>query len=496
MMKSGKFFAVCICLNLFFYADATAQALKKLKKDIDRIIASPYLENASWGILVKSVKTDSVLYSWNPKKTLIPASNLKIFTSAFALDQLGPDFQYTTRVYLQGRFENDSTFDGNVIIRGMGDPTISGRFQENKVTKILEDWADSIRARKIKIIRGMIIGDDNFFGDDVLGYGWEWNDESYWYSAQISGLSFNDNCVNWYVSPTKAGQPGKIQTVPATSYIKINNRTETVAYESQAQEIDLLRHRSSNEIDAVGKIPLNASTAVGFVTVDNPTLYTAFVFKEILEKKNIHVDSTAQDIDDLKGFSYNPDKDTLVTQVASYTSPKFSEIVKVLNKRSQNLFAELALRTVAAVQKRQGTGDSALALERRFLEKLGIKVRDLVIHDGSGYSRTNQISPDALVTVLRFMRKHPQWKIFNESLPIAGKDGALKHRMIGTVAEDNVHAKTGHVDNVVTISGFLKTLDSEELVFSIMTNNSTIDKLEVEKIQDDILEALANFTRN
>ena len=459
------------------------------------MINQKFLENAFWGIHIQSLKNGEVLYSHHSKKNMIPASNMKIFTSVFALDKLGPDFQYTTGVYLHGKFDNDTVFTGNVIIRGMGDPTISGRFFDNKVTRIPEDWADSLTARKIKVIHGKIIGDDNFFGDDALGKHWEWDEESYWYSAQVSGLSFNDNCVNWYVSPTRVGLPAKIQLVPGTNYVTIDNRTTTVARVSESEDVEFTRGRRSNLIQVTGKIAVTSDTQVGYVTVENPTLFTASVVKDVLQKKGIQVDSEAVDIDSLPYYTYH-DSDSTVIRIASYQSPKLEEILKIVNKRSQNLFAEQLLRTVAAVADSNGTGQHALELEKKFLKQLGIDPVNMYFMDGSGYSRTNLVTPESIVGVLKYIRNHKYWKTFYESLPKAGMERTLNHRMKNTPAEGNVRAKTGTMDNVSTISGFLRTADNEEMVFSILCNNFSIDNLEVQKIQDSILVKLASFTRN
>lgn len=470
-------------------------SLQKFQKEADQLINQKFLENANWGIQVQSLKNGEILYAHHAKKNMIPASNMKIFTSVFALDKLGPDFQYLTKVYLHGRFENDTTFSGNLILRGMGDPTISGRFFENKVTKILEDWADSLAAKKIKIIHGRVIGDDNFFGDDVLGKHWEWDEESYWYSAQVSGLSFNDNCVNWYVTPTRMGQPATIQIVPGTKYVTIDNAITTVAGPSESQEIEFTRQRNTNIIQAKGKIALNSEAQVGFVTVENPALYTATVMKEILHKKGIEVDSESVDIDSLPFYTYR-DSDTTVVRVATYQSPKLEEILKIVNKRSQNLFAEQLLRTVAAIIDSDGTGQKALKLEKEFLKNIGINPDKMYIMDGSGYSRTNLVTPESIVALLKYIRGHKYWNVFYESLPKAGIERTLNHRMNGTPAEGNVRAKTGTLDNVSSISGFVKTADGEELVFSVICNNFNVDNLEIQKVQDSILVKLASFKRN
>ena len=470
-------------------------SVQKFQKETDQLINQKFIENAYWGIEVQSLKNGEILYSHHSKKNMIPASNLKIFTTVFALDKLGPDFQYTTQVYLHGRYENDSTFLGDVIIRGMGDPTISGRFFENKVTKVLDGWTDSLIAKKIKIIHGRVIGDDNFFGDEALGKHWEWDEESYWYSAQVSGLSFNDNCVNWYVSPTQTGQKAKIQLAPGTNYITIQNDITTVANSSESEEIEFTRERSSNFVRATGKIAVNSDVQVGYVTVENPTLYTATVMKELLQRRGIEVDSESADIDNLKSYAYH-DSDSTVTRIATYQSPKLEDILKIVNKRSQNFFAEQLLRTVAAIIDSDGTAATALKSEKEFLKSIGINTDKMYIMDGSGYSRTNLVTPESIVAVLKFIRQHKYWNVFYESLPKAGVERTLNHRMQNTPAEGNVRAKTGTIDNVSTISGFVRTADGEELVFSIMCNNFNVDNLEVQRIQDSILVKLASFSRN
>lgn len=475
-------------------AQAPSGRIIRLQKQIDKLISPYYLENAVWGITVQSLKYDDFLYVRNSNMGLVPASNMKLFTSVFALSRLGPDFEYTTRVYLQGRFVNDTIFDGNVIIRGMGDPTISGRYKEN-VTEILEIWADSLVAQNIKVLKGKVIGDDNYFGDDILGKNWEWDSESYWYSAQISGLSFNDNCLDYFVIPTQVGRLARIRIVPHTSYVKINNRIKTIDSSFTEVKLNFVRRRASNTIDASGHIPFHSDPGSGYVSIDNPTLYTATVFKEILQTKGVAVEQQPFDIDSLKGFSYDTKLDTNIRLVATYTSPQLSEILKVINKNSQNFFAEQVLRTVSAESGGPGTGEHAIEMELEFLDSVGIKTKYITIVDGSGYARTNQVSPMNIIAILRYIRTHKHWRVFYDSLPIAGVDGTLKRRMRNTPAHGNVRAKTGFVDKVRTISGFLRTFDNEPLVFSIMCNNFTVNRLDIEKIQDKILAKLASFSR-
>ncbi len=469
-------------------------SIKKLSRDIQQLLSQYFLENSHWGIGVQSLKTGEWLYSQNHKKNFIPASTQKILTTLFALEHLGSDYRFVTRVYLTGRQDKDSVWTGDVVIRGSGDPSISGRFHDGKVTAILEAWADSLIARSLKIIRGRVIGDDDLFSDEVMGSNWDWDYESDWYSAQISALSFNDNCVDWYVTPMKAGARAKIQVVPNTKYITIDNHLVTVVA-GKKNRIEFDRKRCANRIAASGQIAAGSGVITGSVTIDNPTLYFATVFMETLERKGITVEHGAHDIDDLKNdsVSFNPDSSWI--PVASYQSPKLSELLKVVNKRSQNFYAEQILRAVAAELTGLGDGNTALKRMRPLLTKAGIDTNRIVLRDGSGYAHSNLISPADLISVLSYIRRHEEWKAFRASLPVAGADGTLHYRMKDSEAAGNVRAKTGYIEHARNIAGYVATADGEELLFAILCNHFTVDKLEIEKVQDAILIKLAQFTR-
>lgn len=469
-------------------------SLKKLSRDIQQLLNQYFLENSHWGVGVQSLKTGEWLYSQNHKKNFIPASTQKILTSVFALEHLGSDYRYVTRVYLTGHPENDSVWTGDVIIRGSGDPSISGRFHDGKVTAILESWADSLTARSLKIVRGRLIGDDDLFSGEVMGANWDWDYESDWYSAQISALSFNDNCVDWYVSPVRAGARAKIQIVPNTKYITLDHHLYT-AGTGKSNRIEFDRKRCTNRITAKGQIAAGSGVVTGSVTVDNPTLYFATVFMETLERKGITVEQGAHDIDDLKNDSVAFIPDSSWIPVASFQSPKLSELLKVVNKRSQNFYAEQILRTVAAELTGLGDGNTALKQMRSLLAKAGIDTNRIVLRDGSGYAHSNLVSPADLIAALTYIRRHAEWNAFRASLPVAGADGTLHYRMKNSEAAGNVRAKTGYIEHARNIAGYVTTADGEELVFAIMCNHFTVDKLEIEKVQDAILIKLAQFTR-
>lgn len=519
----------CVSFTLFVSGAAAvaqvADPYDRLKSEIEKLVQSnPNLDNAFWGIAIQSLESGKYIYLENNNKGLVPASNQKLFTTAVALEKLGPDFQYHTDVILSGFFENDSTFVGDVILRGSGDPSISGRFNDGRITETLEAWADSIRAKGISIIEGNIVGDDNVFADEPLGNGWEVSEEPYWYSAQISGLSLNDNCIDISVSPAaKAGDPAIYEITPNTGYVNVTNNIETVAKGTATVPIDFDRKRGTNEITLTGSIAVQSAPYRSWITINNPTLFTATVFREILGGKGVAVAGKAVDIDDLEDYRYaqpvapdsipnltkKPDCDTLPAPgdtllqsgircsypVARFTSLKLGTLIEIVNKNSQNFYAEQIFRTVGRLIDSSGSSDHAARVEREFLkEKVLLNVDKIVISDGSGLSRLNQVSPSDIINLLKHMHRHAHADAFKASLAVAGVDGSLKYRMVGTAAAGNVKAKTGYIDRVRTLSGYVTTQDGEELVFSLMCNGFTVPKHEVEKIQDTICKLLAEFS--
>lgn len=467
-------------------------ATKKLQSELDQIFDDPAFSNAHWGVVIQSLKNGEYFYMKNPHKNFIPASNMKLFTTATALVKLGPDFRYCTKFFANDSITGDSTLHGDLIIAGFGDPTISGRYYQGNITRPLEIWADSLLARNIVAIKGNIIGDDNSFEDEIMGEGWAWDYQSDYYAAQISALSFNDNCVDiYFAAGDSIGERAKYQILPETDFVHIINNVFTVG-NGLDHEITFRRKRGTNNVEIKGSIAINSPPKRDWFSVENPTLFTATVFKKILESKGIEVTGAAKDIDELENYVYQADQTKMLFK---YFSPPLWEIVETINKISQNLYAELLLRTLGS--QFRGTGDARHGIEvvKDFLESIGIDTEHFLMYDGSGLSRLNMITPKQVAKLLRFMRKHEYGDHFYKSLPIAGIDGTIKGRMQRTAAEGNVRAKTGFVGHVRSLSGYVTTADNEELVFSIIANNYSVPTPMANLIQDLVCERLANFSR-
>lgn len=464
---------------------------EKLRYDIAQQFEDSNFVNAHWGVLIKSLKTGEIIYARNEKKMFMPASNMKLFTSSSAMIALGPNYRYTTRLVSNGDVTN-GILNGDLIMVGSGDPTISGRFDSGKVTIIFEQWADSLKALGITQINGNIIGDDNCFDDEYYGAGWSADYETDYYAAQISGLSFNDNCVDFRVVPSATiADVCSLSWSPNTKYVNVINNTKTVAETDSLNDIYFERKRGTNTIYVRGKLSIGKKPIIESVTVENPTIYTVVVLKEVLELKGISVLGAVVDADDFVDTIRYENSN----QLASFTSLPYSEIIKTINKPSQNFYTEQVFRTIGKERYGVGSMENGRAAVYPILLSWGVDTVRLRYADGSGLSRQDLITPSDIVSILSGMSKENSFLPFYESLPIAGIDGTIKNRMKGTNAQGNVHAKTGSIGYVRSLSGYVTSTDGEQFVFSMIANHYTVPTRWAEKIQDAVCVMLAEFKR-
>lgn len=462
--------------------------LREFRAQVNQIINYPAFNPATMGIHVEEYGTNKILYSLNPHKLLIPASNMKLFTTASALAMLGPQYTYQTSLHTDGIVRND-TLLGNLYIRGSGDPTISGRHNNGKPLEIFYRWSDIIKSKGIAVIEGSIIGDDNCFDDIELGYSWGWDDLSYYYAAKINGLSFNDNCVDIFIMPADsiAGK-ARIVAEPVPNYLSISNELVTVSADSQ-NYIDFYRIPGSNEVRIFGTVKLDADTLKDWITIANPTHYFLKAFQHVLDEDGI----TVRDISDIDNTPLQKPSYDRMDTLAVHQSVPMAEIIRTVNKVSQNFYAEQLQKTLGIEQKKEGSTQAGIAAEKDWLAQIGINPEDIFIVDGSGLSRHNMVTAFQVVQVLKAMRQHSDYQIFFDSLPIGGVDGTLKSRLKGSNAQGHVHAKTGYVGHVRALSGYVITKNGREYLFSILVNHYPVPTRMINQMQDAIVTLLYNL---
>ncbi len=463
--------------------------LVEFHRQMDDIFDDPNFSNANWGVIIQSLKTGEYFYKRNASKLFVPASNMKLFTTAAGLVLLGEDYRFKSEIYTRGKIDG-STLDGDLIWQGGGDPTISGRFYNDDIFKVFDDWADSLQAKGIDEIRGNIIGDDNKFDNVGLGKGWAWDHESYWYSAPSGAVSFNDNCVDIIVTVDRQKKKAVIKTIPDTKYIVIVNDIIVVPKDSTTN-IDVYRQRGTNIVNVFGTIRNSDDSVKTYVTVNNPTQYSVVVLKDILQKKGIEVDGYPIDVDDISApLDYNS-----MSLLFTYYSPPLKEIIKAINKNSINFFAEQLLKIIGYEKFGWGTAVNGVNAISPILKEMGINPHNMVMVDGSGLSPLNLVSPKQILNLLTYMYKSKYFIAFYNSLPIAGVDGTFGERLKNTDAVNKIRAKPGYLDAVRSLSGYAFTADNEPVAFSMIVNNFVVPVKLAENIQDLVCLRLANFKR-
>lgn len=464
--------------------------LSELRDQLDDSFNDPNFSNAVWGVLVKSLKTGEIIYKRNSDKLFNPASNIKLFTSAAALKLLGPNYVYQTNILANGLIKNGK-LEGDLIIQGFGDPTISNRFYKGSSTAIFESWADSLKSKGIKEINGNIFGDDATFDNLNIGKGWILDTYSKWFYAPSGALCFNDNMVMIKIKPTESGLPAEIEIIPNTGFVQLVKKVITVD-NNIPQNIKVSRLNDENTINIIGSIQKNSDVVTEYVSIKDPTLFFLTVFKEVLEQKGITLKGKI-------GSITSSDKIIIAENLShlfTHESVPLHMIIKELNKNSNNFYAEQILKTIGFEAYNYGSTENGVMACKEYFKSMGIDPLSMVMVDGSGLSRLNLASPRQIVNLLTFIYSSDEFEIFYNSLPIGGMDGTLASRMKKISAEGKVRAKPGFNENISSLSGYLNTISGETLVFSIMVNNFLVSPNLANYIEDNVCNRLVNFVRN
>lgn len=473
------FFAITIFLFRPISLFAENNSIQLLKEKIDGMIRNSCLEEGSVGIKVFSLTRKDVLYQKNSDRFFIPASNVKLLTSAVALKALGGEYQFLTTVSTDGKIKN-GVLHGNLYLKGYGDP----RLVSEELWMIVKD----IRNLGIKKINGDIIADDTFFDDEITSIGVGKHSGPEPYNARISALSLNFNTVSVYVKPAaqKAGSRLKVTIDPPTKYIKVSNKGRTASKKKRPRLIvDRVMGQGYDTIVVRGTVGFSGYH--GYLNVSNPTLYAATVFKEFLQKEGIKVKGSVS-------IAMQPDN---VKNLVTHKSRPLALIIQDMNKISNNFISEQVLKTAGAERfGTPGTTRKGLNLISQLMELLGYRPSSYSIVDGAGLSKKNSLSPDQIVDVLKHMYYDFSVRAeYVSSLGIMGIDGSLKKRLKDFVKKRYIRAKTGTLNGVNSLSGYIGAGGGEELAFSILLNSRKCTNRNKIKIQNKIVKNMVDFSR-
>ena len=449
--------------------------LAELQQRLTEQVAHPRFAAAIFGVKIVSLETGKTLFEHDAGKLLSPASNSKLYTMALALDKLGGDWRIKTSLYATAKPDRRGTLKGDLIVYGRGDPTLNARLHGGDIFKALAPLVAVLTNAGVKSITGDLVGDDSFFRGPPYGSGWAWDDMNYYYGAEISALTINDNALQLTVKPGASnGAPCQLALSPPTGYLVLSNRTRTAAAGSR-RDINFYRPIEQNVSYVTGQLAMGGTNYTDDVTVHNPAGLFVALFKETLMRHGIKVGGKARTMNWLDRQVQPLDAARLV-ELGAMESLPMRDIVREVQKPSQNLYTDLVLAHVGALEQNsetrrdQTSEDLGIRELQNFLGKAGVRRGDVHFEEGSGLSRNNLTTPNATVALLQFMSRHAEAEAYLNALPIAGVDGTLRNRMKNTPAAGNVRAKTGTLRWANSLSGHVKTAAGERLVFSLMLN--------------------------
>jgi D-alanyl-D-alanine carboxypeptidase/D-alanyl-D-alanine-endopeptidase (penicillin-binding protein 4) len=478
-----------------------------LGREITRLIDGGKLARARWGVSVVSLRDGRVVYARDATRLFTPASNMKLFATAIALDLLGANYRWRTSVYASTQADAGGTIKSDLVLYGRGAPDLSSRTGKDAPVAHLEELADALYRRGVRRVGGGVVGDESYFRGEALGDGWLWNDVQWYYGAELSALSVDDNEITLNLaSAKKIGEPAEVRLLPPTDYVHVVNDMNTVE-RGERSTVGITRTLPANEVRVWGDFPAGASPYSVRLSVHQPALRAALLFRDALRACGIKVEGDVR-VRDARTRGSEEFETGGAVELASVSSRTLGEVVHATNKKSLNLQAELILRTLgkelgdklAPVSDPQraharNTDAAGLAVVRHWLEeRAGVDVENLALHDGSGLSRLDLVTPESFTRLLARMNGSPAAGVFRDSLPEANRDGTLQGRFrnAGTAAA-RIRAKTGTLTYVNSLSGYATTADGEPLAFSIICNDET-GRASSTRLLDAIATLLATYT--
>ena len=469
-----------------------------LKSKIDELVSkTPALGNAFAGFEIVSLANGKALYQHNQDRLFTPASNMKLFTTALALTKLGPQYSFKTQVGADVAINADGILEGDLVFVGGGDPTLSGReypYQYHAGSqgageysfRAVEELADQLAARGLRRVDGDIVGDDRRYVWESRVEGWSNGDALWEYGAPVSALILNDNSFAVTIRPAAhAGDPARISLSPNFEYFSIDNRVRTES--GSARKVGMDRSSNGRQLHIAGVVPAGDAGMTELLAVDDPAEYAAEVLRDALVRRGIAVHGKAiarHRFSDETPETAQPAALRLV--LAERTSPPLSEILRVVDKVSQNLHAEVMLREVGLAAGRSGSPEGGLAEMQEFLSSAGIPKDAARFLDGSGLSRGTLVSPAAITKLLAHMYKSSYRDLWMGLLPIAGVDGTLATRFQDHPEAQAIRAKTGSLSHVRAMSGYAETPRYGVVAFSFVINNFDAPTVEIRKLLDQI----------
>jgi D-alanyl-D-alanine carboxypeptidase/D-alanyl-D-alanine-endopeptidase (penicillin-binding protein 4) len=474
----ARFLALTLLLAALPSLAAPAAVLPPTRTDAE--LAAALREQAgaakfrpgTFAIQVVSMVDGRVIFEQDAGRLMSPASNSKLYTGALALDRLGSDYRIRTPLFASAPPDGAGTVAGDLVVSGRGDPGWNNRRGQTRLAEVIAAFVAQVRAAGIRKVTGDVVGDATFLAMPPHGAGWTADDLQDDYGAEVSALSLQDNYGELRVEAGEAvGRPCRVTILDALTGVRIENRTRTTAAGTRST-LEVRRLPGEDVAYVLGQLPLRGEPVVTEFTVPRPAAWFAAVLKDALGKAGVAVEGRA------RGVRW-PERTVLTpaaVKLGEVVSPPLSELVADFMKPSQNLRTDLIFAHVGEVFRaadapaEQTSEQSAVRQLETFIRRNELLPDDVRFEEGSGLSRNNLVSARAIVALLRYMPVHRESNAFLDSLPAAGREGTLRRRLQGTLAEGNLRAKTGSLRWANSLSGYVTTAGGERLAFSLMIN--------------------------
>jgi len=434
-----------------------------LNEALEPILSGGHLSRAQVGVHVVAVASGRVIYSRNAMRRFIVASNEKLVTAAAALEVLGADYRFETALYGRGPVRR-GVLRGDLILRGGGDPTIGGRYDDENAIDVFRRWARSLRSEGLRGVTGDAVADDTFFDRRYRHPNWGRYPAWKWHYTTASALSVNDNCVVITVEPgPQAGAPASAALAPASAPLKLLNLCQTA---TKRHAIWFDRSAGEDTIKVGGHVRLGSAGYSGEVTVPDPPLYAATTLKQAFEEEGLRIEGRARVLRAADPALYEG------AQRLCLRSTALPPVLHTMVKRSHNHYAEQVMKTIGAEARGVGSWEAGAAGAAEMLRRMGFSDEEFCLDDGSGLSRENELTPALLTSLLVEMARSPYGPAFAQLLPVAGEDGTLRRRLTEAPYRGNVRAKTGYLSGVGALSGYATTRSGVAVAFSVLINDS------------------------
>jgi len=449
-----------------------------LQERLSSLMNGSVARSGQASLQVVELDNGSVIAQRDPDLPLAPASNMKLFTTAASIDLLKPTFEVTTTVYRRGTIGNDGTLDGDLKVVGHGDPTIGGRFHDGHATAVIDDWVSDIKRAGIKTIRGNLVFEYGYMDTEYIHPTWPIDQLVNWYEAPVSAFSMQEGCAQVRVLPSRPGKQCVVQFEPPTNFLQLQNSCVT------GRGLPFItRIRGTNTVVVRGGVPSRSGATEVFVTVENPIQYFATVTNETFARDGLKVDGqiVITPRDERAGWA----------PVAQHSTP-LNILVYVINKKSQNTYAEQVVKMIGAETKHEGSWKAGTSAVTEWLTgKIGVPANEYHQADGSGMSRENRASANAFIHLLRYMWNSPWREDFVSSLPYSGDpDSKFGHRLRTAPYARQVYAKTGYISGVVGLSGYVHAHSGKIYAFSFVFNGYHVGVYAIYNLQDTMLKEI------